>query len=177
MKTKKISQRKLNRIIKKHELWLKNPSKGECATIIDMDLSGLNLSHANLSKAYISNTCFDGAIMIKTDMSCAFMYCSSFVNANMQECNLRGPFLWNCDFTSADLRCAKLSTFEEWDIERSIQFSKHPDCPWGSPICNGGMDLADSFHFKFADLRGIRFYDDREKSCFDFASSKMKTEK
>ena len=51
---KKITKNELDKILRKHKLWLMNDPEGEMANLSEANLSGANLSEANLSEANLS---------------------------------------------------------------------------------------------------------------------------
>lgn len=79
----KISAEKLQEIIKSHGRWLRNEEGGERANLSGADLSDADLSDANLSGANLSD-------------------------ANLSDANLSGAYLSDADLRDADLSGAYL---------------------------------------------------------------------
>ena len=89
-----ISQKKLNKILKKHELWLKGEG-GEQANLRYANLGNAILSYADLRHADLSYT-------------------------NLLRADLRGANLSCTDLGSANLRCADLRYANLKDIKTNI---------------------------------------------------------
>lgn len=90
------SKRKLNKILKKHRLWLYNEPKGERADLREANLRYVNLAGADLREADLRG--------------------ADFFMANFEDADLRGA-----DFEGADLRGANLryAHFEGADLQRT----------------------------------------------------------
>lgn len=99
MKRKVITREELDKILRKHKLWLANEEGGERA-----NLSGANLSETNLSRADLS----------RADLSGANLSWANLSEANLSEANLsRADLSWAnlswADLSMADLSWANLS--------------------------------------------------------------------
>jgi uncharacterized protein YjbI with pentapeptide repeats len=95
---KAITKKELEKILKKHDLWLKGDPKGERADLSGADLSGANLWRANLI----------GANLIGANLSGANLRSANLIGANLSGANLIGANLIGADLRSADLSGANL---------------------------------------------------------------------
>lgn len=93
-----LTQRELDLIIQKHEMFLTGKPGGARAVVRDRDLSGLNLSGKKLSQSD-----FTGCILCDTDMTTA-----SFDAANLFGCDLSGAKMRGIKLVRADLRGAEI---------------------------------------------------------------------
>ena len=75
---KKITKNELDKILRKHKLWLMNDPEGEMANLSGTNLSGTNLSWANLSGADLYRANLSGVNLSGADLS----------GANLSEANL-----------------------------------------------------------------------------------------
>ena len=101
---KKLTQNKLNNIVKLHYKWLRDDPDGKRADLSNMDLSGLDLSHANLSNAYLPSADLSNAYLPSADLSNAYLPGANLSNANISHVNF-----WNADLSYADLSHTDLS--------------------------------------------------------------------
>ncbi len=86
---KKIGKKRLNIIIKRHELWLASEGKeGKQANLAGTDLSDADLKATDLRKAILAGACLKEADLYDADLSYAD--------------------LSNADLSYAVLRCTKL---------------------------------------------------------------------
>ena len=85
---KKITQKELNEIIKKHQMWLNDENGGERARFNDMNLNGLDLSNSNLEAAYFCGT--------------------DLVHSNLENCNLKSCQMCYADLSYANLKNANI---------------------------------------------------------------------
>ena len=92
-----ISKEELNKILREHELWLKNEG-GKRADLSNVDLSNANLSNADLSNADLSYADLSYAKLIGADLS----------YANLENADLRYTNLQDANLVRADLRRANL---------------------------------------------------------------------
>lgn len=100
MKRKVITKEKLDKILRKHKLWLADEKDGERADLSWADLSGADLSGANLSRADLS-----WANLSRADLSGA---------------NLSGA---NLDFSVLPLWCGSLKA--NFDDRQLAQIAYH----------------------------------------------------
>ena len=77
---KKITKNELDKILRKHKLWLMNDPEGEMANLSGVDLSEANLSEANLSEANLS----------EANLSRANLSWANLSGANLSGANLSG---------------------------------------------------------------------------------------
>lgn len=89
-----MTTEQLNRLLRKHKLYLKNVKCGK-----RLDLSGADLRWADLSEANLRGANLSEANLWKADLS----------GANLREANLRGADLRGANLSEADLRKANLS--------------------------------------------------------------------
>ena len=114
----------LEKILKKHEMWLEGKEGGERADLRYTNLNGINLTgadlryvnlsgadlryanlrYANLSDADLRKTDLSNANLINTGLRDA-----NLRNANLRCANLRNTNLWNAALRNTDLRCTNLS--------------------------------------------------------------------
>lgn len=96
------SQDQLNEIVRLHEVWMEsvvNPSKdpgGSRANFEGMDLSGLDLSHKDLSCANFRNSSLVG-----TNFTGAKLSRATFTGADLQGANFSGAKVKRADFENA----------------------------------------------------------------------------
>ena len=119
-----ISQKKLNKILKKHELWLKGEG-GEQANLRYANLGNAILSYADLRHADLSYT-----NLLRADLRGANLSCTDLRRANLRRANLeytdlrhadlRGANLSCTDLGSVNLRCADLRYANLKDIKTNI---------------------------------------------------------
>ena len=101
---KNISQEELNKILKEHEMWLKNEEGGKCADLRDTDLRGVDLSNIDLSGADLK-----GANLSDADLSDSILNNANLWNTNLSYTNLRGSDLSYTNLSESDLNNADLS--------------------------------------------------------------------
>ena len=105
-----MNAEQLKDILNKHKKWLLNENGGERA-----DLSGANLSRANLSRAYLSRADLSRAnlsraYLSRTDLSGANLYGTYLSGADLSGANLSRAYLSRADLSGADLSGAKIET-------------------------------------------------------------------
>ncbi len=106
---KKITKNELDKILRKHKLWLMNDPEGEMA-----NLSGANLSGADLSGADLAGTDLHRANLSGADLSGADLSWANLSGADLSWANLSGADLYRADLSwtnlsGADLHRANLS--------------------------------------------------------------------
>ena len=106
---KKITKNELDKILRKHKLWLMNDPEGEMADLSWADLSGANLSEANLSEADLSWADLSGANLYRANLSWANLYRANLYRANLSGANLPEANLPEADLSEANLYRANLS--------------------------------------------------------------------
>ena len=119
-----ISQKKLNKILKKHELWLKGEG-GEQANLRYANLGNAILSYANLSDVDLRYADLRGADLEGANLSCTDLRRANLRRANLEytdlrHADLRGANLSCTDLGSANLRCADLRYANLKDIKTNI---------------------------------------------------------
>ena len=100
---KNISKEELNKILKKHEMWLRNEEGGECANLSYVDLRNADLSNTNLRAANLIGVDLSDGNLYNADLSC-----TDLRNADLTEVDLTDVDLRNADLKYANLRCANL---------------------------------------------------------------------
>jgi hypothetical protein len=95
----KIGKKKLSTILRLHQKWWIDDPKGVRADLSGADLSGANLRSADLRSANLS-----GADLRSADLSGA-----NLRSANLRSADLSGADLRSADLSGADLRSANLS--------------------------------------------------------------------
>ena len=139
-----ISRKKLKKILKKHELWLKGEG-GKCddlsnvdlrgvdlsntnlkyadliyANLSDVDLSNVNLSDANLRYAALTNVDLSNANLSNTDLRRANLRRANLEYTDLRHADLRGANLSCTDLGSANLSCTDLRYANLKDIKTNI---------------------------------------------------------
>ena len=99
---KELTREKLNKILKEHKHWINE----DCNNWEEMraDLSGVDLSRANLSGANLLNADLSDAELSGANLSGANLY-----NADLRGANLSGANLLNADLSGVELSEANLS--------------------------------------------------------------------
>jgi hypothetical protein len=92
--------------LEKHKKWLKNCPNGERANFNGLNLMGVDLSRADLSKAIICMVDLSASILKQTIFTEAFLKETDFSGADLKGANLRGADLRGANFRRADLRGA-----------------------------------------------------------------------
>ena len=100
---KKITKNELDKILRKHKLWMMNDPEGEMANLSWVDLSGADLSRADLPGADLSR-----ADLSWVDLSEANLSWVDLSEANLSEANLSGANLYRADLSEANLSGADL---------------------------------------------------------------------
>src|SRR3990167_4905813 len=104
----KITQKELNKILKKHIMWLNNKKGGERANLSGADLSGADLSGLNLSKANLAGANLAEATLAGANLSEADLYKSNLSEANLAGANLAEATLAGSNLSEANLSEASL---------------------------------------------------------------------
>lgn len=89
---------KLPKILKEHKKWLENHEEGQCACLVDMDLTEVDLSNADLSYANLA-----GANLLKANLSGA-----NFTGTNLKGCCFTNGNLTNAKFDNAMLSSSNI---------------------------------------------------------------------
>lgn len=107
---KKYTQKELNAIIKRHEMWLNDEEGGEYADLSNADLRGMDLGSANLRLAGLQDS---------------NLYLACLAYANLEGADLRGTNLRGTTLCGADLLNAKLQGVNlQWADLRNVKFPK-----------------------------------------------------
>lgn len=100
-----MEQIKLNKIIRKHEMWLENKAGGEQADLRGADLCGADLSWADLRRADLRGA----------DLCWAYLSEANLCRADLRLADLRRADLCWAYLSRADLRGANLD-FSCWPL-------------------------------------------------------------
>ena len=115
MKRKVITREELDKILRKHKLWLADEKDGERADLSRADLSRADLLGANLLGADLSRADLSGA-----DLSGADLLGANLSGANLSGANLAGA---NLDFSVLPLWCGSLKA--NFDDRQLVQIAYH----------------------------------------------------
>lgn len=132
---RKITKDELNEILELHELWLLGEEGGKKADLSCTDLSGLNLSHMNLSGI---------------DFSCAILrntrlYYSNLSNANLAGVNARGASFHHSNLSNTNLFEANLydALMNSVDLSNSFMYNVNLH---GADLHGANLSNADLSH-------------------------------
>ena len=110
-----------------------------------MDLSGINLNTANLSRADLRGTNLKGASLIRADLGDARLNGANLSGADVSEANLSGADLSETDFSGATLRGAVLkgallreTNFTEADLTDTKKGNNTPHSQSSGPAPSRG---------------------------------------
>ena len=115
-----MKQKKLNDILKLHQMWLNNENKGKRADLSKADLSIADLSRANLSYANLSRANLYNADLSKADLSKADLSFSNLSKADLSKANLSKANLSGANLTDViidentkyfNLKCPAIGSF------------------------------------------------------------------
>ena len=109
-----MTQEELDKIIERHQHWLKEDCEGCAANLSNeylsgADLSGADLSRANLSGADLSGADLSGANLSGADLSGADLSMAYLSGANLSGADLSRAYLSRAYLSGADLSGADLS--------------------------------------------------------------------
>lgn len=99
-----MTQEELNLVVWNHEKWLRGEKSGERAILRKADLTGLSLTHANLSKADLRDV-----VLFKSDLRYIDLTEADLTRANLCEANLFFSCLTGARLNKANLQGADLS--------------------------------------------------------------------
>ncbi|MEG1433245.1 pentapeptide repeat-containing protein [Eubacterium sp.] len=111
---------KLNDVLKKHELWLRDEECGEYANLKCADLKYANLQGANLQDAYLQGAYLQGAYLQGANLKCADLKYANLQGADLRGANLQGA---NLDYSCLPLWCGSLCA--NFDDRQLIQIAYH----------------------------------------------------
>ena len=145
MEMKNVSIKELELILEKHKHWLNkdcdswenlyaNLSGADLsgADLSEANLSGADLSGANLSEANLSGADLFGANLSGANLSGANLRGADLNGANLNGANLRGANLRGADLNGANLRRADLNGADLWHVNLS-----------GAKLCDANLWYAD----------------------------------
>lgn len=150
-----MNQEVLNKIIKNHEEWLRtNGNEGERANLSGADLSGADLRYANLSEADLSGADLSKANLSEADLRYADLSGADLNKANLRRADLSGA---NLDFSVFPLWCGGLdvniddrqATQLLYHLLRNVKYSKNTSASM-KKICKikSLVEKANEFHRK-----------------------------
>lgn len=108
-----MTKYQLQLILSNHAEWLKDSSKGKCASLSGTDLSRTNLSDASLREAYLSGADLREAYLSGTDLSGANLSGIDLSGTNLSGANLSGATLWDTVGNRKEIKSLQLDT---WSI-------------------------------------------------------------
>ena len=100
---KNISKEELNKILKKHEMWLRNEEGGECANLSYVDLRNADLTEVDLTDVTLRNANLKYANLRCADLRCANLKYANLRCADLTSANLEGVDLWNANLIDSKL--------------------------------------------------------------------------
>jgi hypothetical protein len=106
----KPTQKEIDAILKKHDLWLRGKADLSSANLRSANLRSANLSWANLSSANLSWANLSSANLSSANLSSANLSSADLSSADLSWANLRWANLSSADLSSADLSWANLSS-------------------------------------------------------------------
>jgi len=169
MGTKMITQEQLNEVVKEHELWLKDHKQGKRAELhdyrfgsllekIDLDLSGVNLSEADLS-----GSSFYKAKLIGVNLSGANLKGTSFMDVDLTDAvlddiDMPNGSISHSNLTRVNAKRANFINCHMWDncYENAVLSASRFIA---AALCDGnfrGANLS-SCDFRWADLDYVHF--------------------
>ena len=141
-KSRRLTQKSLDEIIRRHEMWLDSDGEaGEQADLSCTDLSGLNLANANLRGANLFGARLKGANLTNANLREANLGCSYLEGANLADINLK-----HADLRIANLEGANLTRANMKFADLARANLGHADLTFA--------DLKDA-NLKLADLTGV----------------------
>ena len=158
-----MTQEELDKIIERHQHWLKEDCEGwedMKADLIFADLRGADLRGADLRGADLRDADLRDADLYGADLSDANLSGADLSEANLREANLSMADLSRANLRGADLRGANLSRADlsganlSWANLRSANLSRAN--LYGADLSGANLSRADLI---FADLRGADLSD------------------
>ena len=141
----RLTQKGLDEVIARHEVFRKNRPGGARANLSNHDLSGLDLSNHDLAHADFTGSTLVGSNFTKSRLDfCLFFgadmresICdkASMIRADLRGACLRGARMANADLTDADLRDG---AYAKYDPEKGLTFASEKE-EWKAG--SGGVDL------------------------------------
>ena len=110
MKYKKITKEELDRLLRKHKLWLEDEEGGERLVLIGYDLSGSDLSGSNLYRSNLYRSNLSGSDLSRSDL-----YRSNLSGSDLSRSNL--------DYSCLPLWCGSLKA--HFDDRQLKQIAYH----------------------------------------------------
>lgn len=112
-----MTPKQIQKICRKHREWLESDGfEGQRANLLNANLQGIKLNHANLEKAFLRGADFTGSELIGVNFQQAELSEACFSKANLSNANF-----WKAKLTKADFSfslCMK-TNFEETDLLRA----------------------------------------------------------
>ena len=105
----RLTQKSLDEIIRRHEMWLDSDGEaGERADLSCTDLSGLNLANANLRSAKLVCARLEGANLADINLKHANLMVANLADINLKHANLMIANLKGANLTRANMKFANL---------------------------------------------------------------------
>ncbi len=157
---RKIGKDELQKILRRHELWVCGEPRGQKAKLSGMDFSGVNLRDcclagaefygANLRRAILMSADLSNANLDGADLSGAYLRC-----ANLSGSSLRNTICCKADFRGANLTNANLVSANFADVmARGAYFDSAQ--LMNAVLTNANLNRA---KFRGANLRGVKWDD------------------
>ena len=108
---KKITKNELDKILRKHKLWLMNDPEGEMANLSGVDLSEANLSWIDLSGVDLSEANLSEANLSEANLSEANLSRANLSWANLSGANLSGANLSGAKNINYPIACPEKGSF------------------------------------------------------------------
>ena len=125
-----MDKQELKNILDKHLKWLRGEYGGKRADLFRADLSGANLSGANLFRADLSGADLSGANLFRADLSGADLSGANLSGADLSGANLSGANLFRADYIEKaknlfyPIACPEIGAFVGWKKAR-VKTSGH----------------------------------------------------
>ena len=113
----KMSQTKLNEIVRLHGLWLAGDPAGVRADLRGADLTEMNLMWANLARVNLTGADLTEMNLTETNLMWANLTRANLTGVKLTGTNLKGANLTGADLTDADLTDADLT---ETNLTRAV---------------------------------------------------------
>lgn len=106
---KKLTQQEVNKIVAKHQKWLRDEEGGERADFSNTDLSYIDFSYRNLSRSIFYHANLYKTNFYKADLSRSNLCGADFSKAYLSRSNLAGSIISYANFSYASLFKANIS--------------------------------------------------------------------
>lgn len=103
-----MDPKELNKILEKHQRWLRDLPGGKEADLEDADLRGADLRFANLEGVFMRHADLEGADLYKANLREAELFGANLTKAQLVHANLMSANLTFANLRDANLECANL---------------------------------------------------------------------